>query len=110
MYTLKEGVGVNELIKLTEVLKEHKGRWFTANEIGKKLDVKTFEAKKKLWQLEQAGVFFNKKYELRNTEKNTVKILEKVKNADEADELYGYFSFLEIDNFEIIEYFKIMYF
>ena len=76
----------------------------------KKLYVKTFEAEKKLWQLEQAGVFFNKKYELRNTEKNTVKILEKVKNADEADELYGYFSFLEIDNFEIIEYFKIMYF
>lgn len=44
MYTLKGGVGVNELIKLTEVLKEHKGRWFTANEIGKKLDIKTFEA------------------------------------------------------------------
>ena len=86
---------MNELIKLTEVLKEHKGRWFTANEIGKKLDVKTFEAEKKLWQLEQAGIFLKRRYELRNTE-----------NENEIDKLHSCLKFLNAGNFEIIEYFR----
>lgn len=97
---------MNELIKLTEVLKEYKGRWFTANEIGKKLDVKTFEAEKKLWQLEQAGIFLKRRYELRNTENNTVKILENMCNENEIDKLHSCLKFLNADNFEIIEYFR----
>ena len=97
---------MNELIKVTEILKEYKGKWFTANEIGKKLDVKTFEAEKKLWQLEQAGIFLKRRYELRNTENNTVKILENTCNGNEIDKLYDCLNFLHADNFEIIEYFR----